>query len=57
MRTVSFPKGSQLTTDLCVSRFITEPLVKAGETRCYIRDPDVYIIEVGRVEEAVGLIV
>jgi catechol 2,3-dioxygenase-like lactoylglutathione lyase family enzyme len=27
--------------------FITEPLDKVGETRCYIRDPDGYIIEVG----------
>jgi predicted enzyme related to lactoylglutathione lyase len=27
--------------------FITEPLDKSGETRCYIRDPDGYIIEVG----------
>ncbi|HXW76481.1 MAG TPA: VOC family protein [Candidatus Eremiobacteraceae bacterium] len=28
--------------------FITEPLDKYGETRCYIRDPDGYIIEVGQ---------
>src|ERR1700678_2269046 len=27
--------------------FITEPLAKYGEIRCYIRDPDGYIIEVG----------
>jgi predicted enzyme related to lactoylglutathione lyase len=27
--------------------FITEPIEKYGETRCYIRDPDGYIIEVG----------
>jgi catechol 2,3-dioxygenase-like lactoylglutathione lyase family enzyme len=27
--------------------FITAPLEKYGETRCYIRDPDGYIIEVG----------
>jgi predicted enzyme related to lactoylglutathione lyase len=27
--------------------FITEPLDKVGERRCYIRDPDGYIIEVG----------
>ena len=27
--------------------FITEPKDKYGETRCYIRDPDGYIIEVG----------
>ncbi|HTX56430.1 MAG TPA: VOC family protein [Candidatus Acidoferrales bacterium] len=27
--------------------FLTEPLDKYGETRCYIRDPDGYIIEVG----------
>ena len=27
--------------------FITEPKDRYGETRCYIRDPDGYIIEVG----------
>jgi catechol 2,3-dioxygenase-like lactoylglutathione lyase family enzyme len=27
--------------------FITEPKDKYGETRCYIRDPDGYLIEVG----------
>ena len=30
------------------AQFITEPKVKYGETRCYIRDPDGYIIEVGQ---------
>ena len=30
------------------AHFITEPLDKYGETRCYIRDPDGYIIEVGQ---------
>jgi catechol 2,3-dioxygenase-like lactoylglutathione lyase family enzyme len=30
------------------AEFITEPLVKYGEIRCYIRDPDGYIIEVGQ---------
>ena len=29
------------------AQFITEPKDKYGETRCYIRDPDGYIIEVG----------
>ena len=28
------------------AEFITEPIPKYGETRCYIRDPDGYIIEV-----------
>ena len=28
--------------------FITAPIDKYGETRCYIRDPDGYIIEVGQ---------
>ena len=28
--------------------FITAPIEKYGETRCYIRDPDGYIIEVGQ---------
>jgi predicted enzyme related to lactoylglutathione lyase len=29
------------------AEFITEPKDKYGETRCYIHDPDGYIIEVG----------
>jgi catechol 2,3-dioxygenase-like lactoylglutathione lyase family enzyme len=29
------------------AEFITEPKDKYGETRCYIRDPDGYIIEIG----------
>ena len=32
------------------AEFLTEPLDKYGETRCYIRDPDGYIIEVGQSE-------
>jgi glyoxalase/bleomycin resistance protein/dioxygenase superfamily protein len=35
---------------LCRSRgaqFLTEPKDQQGETRCYMRDPDGYIIEVG----------
>jgi catechol 2,3-dioxygenase-like lactoylglutathione lyase family enzyme len=30
------------------AEFLTEPIVKYGEIRCYIRDPDGYIIEVGQ---------
>ena len=30
------------------AEFISEPKDKYGETRCYIRDPDGYIIEVGQ---------
>jgi catechol 2,3-dioxygenase-like lactoylglutathione lyase family enzyme len=30
------------------AEFITEPQPKYGEIRCYIRDPDGYIIEVGQ---------
>ena len=30
------------------AEFITGPLPKYGEIRCYIRDPDGYIIEVGQ---------
>lgn len=30
------------------AEFITEPKKKYGETRCYIRDPDGYLIEVGQ---------
>src|SRR3954449_8332454 len=35
------------------AEFITEPMEKYGETRCYIRDPDGYIIEVGQSKPAV----
>jgi catechol 2,3-dioxygenase-like lactoylglutathione lyase family enzyme len=34
--------------------FITEPKPKYGETRCYIRDPDGYIIEVGQSNPGVA---
>ena len=34
--------------------FITEPKEKYGETRCYIRDPDGYIIEVGQSKPGVA---
>ena len=37
------------------AEFITEPIPKYGETRCYIRDPDGYIIEVGQSTIAGGL--
>ena len=30
------------------AEFITGPIPKYGETRCYIRDPDGYVIEVGQ---------
>jgi catechol 2,3-dioxygenase-like lactoylglutathione lyase family enzyme len=30
------------------AEFVTEPKRKYGETRCYIRDPDGYIIEIGQ---------
>jgi lactoylglutathione lyase len=30
------------------AQFITEPKVHAAEIRCYIRDPDGYLIEVGQ---------
>jgi len=30
------------------AKFITEPKVHASELRCYIRDPDGYLIEVGQ---------
>jgi catechol 2,3-dioxygenase-like lactoylglutathione lyase family enzyme len=33
--------------------FLTEPIEKYGETRCYIRDPDGYIIEVGQSKSGV----
>lgn len=31
--------------------FLTEPKVHKGETRCYIRDPDGYLIEVGQMTQ------
>ena len=33
------------------AEFITAPIPKYGEIRCYIRDPDGYIIEVGQSTE------
>jgi catechol 2,3-dioxygenase-like lactoylglutathione lyase family enzyme len=36
------------------AQFITAPIPKYGETRCYIRDPDGYIIEVGQSKEGVA---
>jgi predicted enzyme related to lactoylglutathione lyase len=36
------------------AEFITEPKDKYGETRCYIRDPDGYIIEVGQSKVGVA---
>ena len=43
--------------DLWTSRgaqFITEPKVHATELRCYMRDPDQYLIEVGRTTMTTG---
>ena len=37
------------------AEFITEPMDKYGETRCYIRDPDGYIIEVGQKQAGLHL--
>ena len=36
------------------AEFITDPIPKYGETRCYIRDPDGYIIEVGQSNAGVA---
>jgi catechol 2,3-dioxygenase-like lactoylglutathione lyase family enzyme len=36
------------------AEFITEPKEKYGETRCYMRDPDGYIIEVGESKAGVA---
>jgi predicted enzyme related to lactoylglutathione lyase len=36
------------------AEFITAPKHKYGETRCYIRDPDGYIIEVGQGDSGVA---
>jgi hypothetical protein len=43
--------------DLWTSRgaqFITEPKVHATELRCYVRDPDGYLIEVGQTTMTTG---
>jgi catechol 2,3-dioxygenase-like lactoylglutathione lyase family enzyme len=36
------------------AEFLTEPIAKYGEIRCYIRDPDGYIIEVGQSTDMTG---
>jgi catechol 2,3-dioxygenase-like lactoylglutathione lyase family enzyme len=36
------------------AQFITEPKQHAYEIRCYIRDPDGYLIEVGQTTDAAG---
>jgi lactoylglutathione lyase len=36
------------------AKFITEPKVHATEVRCYIRDPDGYLIEVGQTTMTAG---
>jgi catechol 2,3-dioxygenase-like lactoylglutathione lyase family enzyme len=36
------------------AEFLTEPKPKYGETRCYIRDPDGYIIEAGQSNPGVA---
>ena len=38
------------------AEFITEPKDKYGEIRCYIRDPDGYIIEVGQSKPGVAFL-
>ena len=35
-------------------KFITEPKVHAAELRCYMRDPDGYLIEVGQTTMTAG---
>jgi lactoylglutathione lyase len=36
------------------AKFITEPKVHATELRCYMRDPDGYLIEVGQTTMTSG---
>lgn len=36
------------------AEFITEPMDKAGETCCYLRDPDGYLIEIGQSRPGVA---
>lgn len=35
------------------AEFLSEPMDKYGETRCYVRDPDGYLIEVGQSKPGV----
>jgi hypothetical protein len=36
------------------AKFITEPKVNATELRCYMRDPDGYLVEVGQTTMTAG---
>jgi lactoylglutathione lyase len=36
------------------AKFITEPKVRATELRCYMRDPDGYLVEVGQTTITAG---
>jgi lactoylglutathione lyase len=36
------------------AKFITEPKVHATELRCYMRDPDGYLVEVGQTTITAG---
>jgi len=36
------------------AKFVTEPKVHAAELRCYMRDPDGYLIEVGQTTVTAG---
>lgn len=36
------------------AKFVTEPKVHANEVRCYMRDPDGYLIEVGQTTTTPG---
>ena len=36
------------------AKFITEPKVHATEMRCYLRDPDGYLIEIGQTTTTTG---
>jgi hypothetical protein len=38
------------------AKFVTEPKVYATELRCYMRDPDRYLIEVGQMTMTAGLL-
>ena len=33
---------------VAVNDFVTEPIDRVAEVRCYMRDPDGYLIEVGQ---------
>ena len=53
LRVADIRRCHEVWSSLCAS-FITEPKVHATELRCYMRDPDGYLIEVGQTTMTPG---